>query len=87
MQTEPITINVSSDVARQYAAASDENKRKIELLVSLKLSDALRSQRPLEEIMSEMSRTAQQRGLTEESLQSILDERLAALCVRHQHDH
>lgn len=57
-----------------FEAASEEQHRKLEALLSLKLGDATRSKRPLEEVMSDVSRNAQARGLTPEILDSILNE-------------
>ena len=72
MQTKTIAIRVNAEVAKIFEAASEEQRRKLEALLSLKLSDAIRRKRPLEEVMSEMSRNAQARGLTPEILDSIL---------------
>ena len=71
---EQITISVDSDLARIYRSASDGERRKLSLLLNLRLRDAIESERPLQEIMDEVSRKAQKRGLTPEILQSILDE-------------
>ena len=54
-------------------SASDEVRRKLEVLVNLRLRDATLSQRPLRDVMREVSRNARRRGLTPEILQSILD--------------
>lgn len=70
-----ITVSVDSAVARAYRSASDTERRKLDLLINLRLRDATESGRSLREIMSEISRSAQQRGLTPEILQSILDEK------------
>jgi len=43
-------------------------------LLSLKLTEVARAPRPLEEIMDEISRKAQARGLTPEALESLLNE-------------
>ena len=72
MQTKTIAIRVNAEVARIFEAASEEERRKLEALLSLKLGDAIGRKRPLEEVMSEMSRNAQSRGLTPEILDSIL---------------
>ncbi|MEG5213796.1 hypothetical protein QUB67_21735 [Microcoleus sp. ARI1-A1] len=72
MQTKTIAIRVNAEVAKIFEAASEEQRRKLEALLSLKLSDAIRRKRPLEELMSEISRNAQARGLTPEILDSIL---------------
>ena len=74
MQTKTIAIRVNTEVARIFEAASEEQRRKLEALLSLKLSDATRSKRPLEEVMNEISRNAQARGLTREIFDSILFE-------------
>ena len=74
METKTITIRVNAEVARMFEAASEEHRRKLEALLSLKLSDATRRKRSLEEVMTEISRNAQARGLTPEILDSILNE-------------
>lgn len=74
MKTEEITIHVDPDAAQAYRSASDQDRRKLDLLLSLRLSDATRSAESLKDLMREMSRKAQARGLTPEILQSILDE-------------
>ncbi|MGB5634146.1 MAG: hypothetical protein WBM44_10510 [Waterburya sp.] len=73
MDTKNITIRVNAEVARIFETASEEQRRKLEALLSLKLSDATRSKRTLEEVMNEISRNAQARGLTPEILDSILN--------------
>ena len=74
METKTITIRVNSEVARIFEAASEEQRRKLEALLSLKLGDATRRKRSLEEVMSDISRNAQARGLTPEIFNSILNE-------------
>lgn len=69
-----ITVSVDSDVADVYRSASDDERRKLDLLVSLRLREATESRTSLRDIMAEISRDAQRRGLTPEILQSILDE-------------
>ena len=71
---EQITVSVDSDVADFYRSASDTERRKLDLLVSLRLREAAVDGKSLVEIMDEISSNAQQRGLTPEILQSILDE-------------
>jgi hypothetical protein len=73
-QTDTITVTVDSEVAEKYRSASDMDRRRMDLLVNLHLRDLMGPRRPLEEIMQELSREAQERGLTPEILQSILDE-------------
>jgi hypothetical protein len=73
MGTNSITIRVSPEAASAYETAPAEQQRKLDVLLSLKLPEVMRSNRPLEVIMTEMSRKAQERGLTPELLESILD--------------
>lgn len=72
--SEQITVSVEADVADAYRAASDDERRKLDLLVNLRLRDATRSNASLSDVMREISESAQQRGLTPEILQSLLDE-------------
>lgn len=72
---DQITVSVDSDVADVYRSASDDDRRKLDLLVNLRLRDATRAKKSLKDVMLEISQNAQQRGLTPEILQSLLDER------------
>lgn len=74
MQTEQITISVDPETAKAYRTAADEDRQKLDLLLSLRLQDALRSDGSLQELMREIGRKAQERGLTPEILESILNE-------------
>lgn len=74
METQSITIRVSPEAARVYNTATAEQQRKLEVLLSLKLTEVARAPRPLEEIMDEISRKARARGLTPEILESMLNE-------------
>lgn len=74
MQTEEITIRMDREAARAYRAASREDRRKLDLLLSLRVHDALRPGKSLQELMGDLSRKAQERGLTPEILESLLDE-------------
>ena len=72
---DTITVAVDADVAQAYRTVSDRDRRKLDLLVNLRLREATRSDQSLREIMEEISRSAQERGLTPEILRSILDDR------------
>jgi hypothetical protein len=74
METKTITIRVSPDAARAYELAAPDDQRRLEALLSLKLSEVRRSKRTLEEIVRETSRKAQERGMTPELLESMLNE-------------
>ena len=75
-----ITISVDADLAEIYHSASESERRKLDLIINLRLRNVVNQGqeqeqgRPLLEIMDDISRKAQQRGLTPEILQSILDE-------------
>ena len=70
-----ITINVNDEVTKKFAEASDEQRKKYELLLDLQLQGVLtKPKRSLEEIMRSMSRHAQANGLTPEILESILND-------------
>ncbi len=75
MATEEITIRVDAETAQAYRAASEQDRRKLDLLMSLRLHSALHTSGSLQDLMSELSRKAQERGLTPEALESILNER------------
>ena len=74
METKPITVRVNVEAARIFETAPEEERRKIEALLSLKLTQVTREKRTLEEVMSDISQKAQERGLTPEILDSILNE-------------
>lgn len=68
-----ISIEVDPEAARAYEAASAEEKRKLQLLLSLRLREIISgAPMPLTEIMDKMGAEAQARGLTPEILDSIL---------------
>jgi len=74
MKGDRITVTVDPDVAKAYRAASEQQRRKLDLLVSLCLRQATQSGTSLEQVMREISESARQRGLTPEALESLLDE-------------
>jgi len=71
-QTSEITIRVDPEAARAYQSASETQRRKLDLLLSLRLSEATRSSESLERIMDQISQNAQARGLMPDILDEIL---------------
>jgi hypothetical protein len=73
MKTETIVVHVSPLVATAYREASEEDRRRLDLLVSLQLTELLKSGDSLEEAIDDMSREAAAAGLTPETLDSIIN--------------
>jgi hypothetical protein len=68
-----ISLEVDADVARAYAAAPPEDRRKLQLLLGLRLRELTTQQaRPLKEVMDDIGRQAEAQGLTPEILESLL---------------
>ncbi len=74
MASRAITIRVGPEAAQAYEAASAEERRKLDVLLSLKLTEATKEDRTLEEIMRDISWSAQIHGLTPDMLKTLLDE-------------
>jgi hypothetical protein len=73
MATTTITIQVEPEAAKAFAAASPEEQRKIQLLLSLRLEDLTTPQgKSLQAVMDEIGANAAARGLTPEILDSLL---------------
>lgn len=73
MATATITIEVDADSARVFSEANDEERRKLQLLLGLRLRELTGGPgRPLKEIMEEIGARAESRGLTPEILESLL---------------
>lgn len=64
MDTREITIRVDAETAKAYAAASAEEREKIDLLLSL--AQVTDPSVPLEQVMREISEAARAQGLTDE---------------------
>lgn len=76
MSTATISIEVDEDSAKAYTQASDEHRRKLQLLLNLRLRELTTGAvRPLNEVMDAMGKKATQRGLTPELLESILHDK------------
>jgi hypothetical protein len=83
-QTEPITLNLSPQAARAFRAAPREEQERIQAIVELSLQldrDALDEEAfqasggHLRRAAREMGEAARKRGITDEILQAILNEK------------
>ena len=75
MGTANITIEVDESAAEAFAAASPEERRKLQLLLSLRLQEITASPgRTLQEVLDDISREAEAKGLTPKILKALLSE-------------
>jgi hypothetical protein len=73
MSTTSIALEVDDETARAFSAASDEERRKLRLLLRLRLKElTTRPSRPLQLVMDEIGRSAEALGLTPKILESLL---------------
>ena len=73
MSTQTSSIQVEPDIADAYNSASQEDQKKIQLLMGLWLRElSTQPAMTLSEVMDIISDRAQARGLTPEILESIL---------------
>ena len=75
MDTQVINIRVDAETAKTFKSLSEEDRRKIEALLSIRLSDVSRNAESLDAVMKEISDKAKARGLNPEILKSLLDEK------------
>lgn len=75
MADTTITIAIDADTAQAYQAASTEDQRKMQLLLRLRLRELTTlPQRSLSDLMDEIGRNAEARGLTPEILETLLQD-------------
>jgi hypothetical protein len=75
MSQSTISIRVPESAARAFADASEQDRLKLEILLSLRLQELIeRPPRPLTEIMDEIGARAEALGLTDAELEAILNE-------------
>lgn len=73
MNTIPLTITADADAVQAFTSAQPEDRRKIELLLSLRLRElTVDAQKPLLQIMDEIGNSAERKGLTSEKLEELL---------------
>lgn len=69
LTAETITIQVTPEA---FLSASETERKKMELPLNLRLLEVTRARKPLEQVMRDISRSAKERGLTEEILDDLL---------------
>ncbi len=68
-----ISLHVDVNTARAFSTAAPEERRKLELLLNLRLRELIeQAPRPLNEVMDEIGRHAEEKGMTPELLESLL---------------
>ncbi|MBI3169448.1 MAG: hypothetical protein HYZ22_13270 [Chloroflexi bacterium] len=68
-----INIPVDNETAKIYERAPQADKKKMQILMSLWLREFEKPSISLDELMDDISRKAQERGLTPDILDSILN--------------
>ncbi len=75
MSTSTISIEVDAEAARAFSQASVEDKRKLQILLSLRLRELTTSpSRSLKEIMDDIGNRAVEQGMTQELLDDLLND-------------
>ena len=74
MDTKIISIRVDAEAAKTFKSLPEEDRRKLEALLSIRLSEVTRRGESLDAVMHEISKRVKERGLTPEILKSLLDE-------------
>ena len=75
MDSEIISIRVDAEAARTFRSLPEEDRRKLEALLSIRLSEVSQRGESLDAVMQEISEKAKERGLTPEILKSLLNEK------------
>ena len=74
MKTEVINIRVDPEAAKAFKSLPDQDRRKLEALFSIRLSEVGRSRESLDVVMQEIREKAKASGLNPKILKSLLDE-------------
>jgi len=73
MATATISLEVDKETAQAFSTASPDDRKNLQLLLGLRLRElTARPARPLKEVMDEIGRSAEARGLTPEIVESLL---------------
>jgi len=68
-----VNLSLENETAKIYQRASSAEKKKMQVLLSLWLREFEKPSISLDKLMDDVSRKAQERGLTPEILESILN--------------
>jgi hypothetical protein len=83
MTIATVSLNVGDETARAFAAASVDDRRKLQLLLGLRLRElTVRPSRSLTAIMDEIGRHAESLGLTPDVLKSLLGDDTSPMTTR-----
>ena len=74
MREDTINIRVDSATARSFRAMCEEDRRKLEVLLSIRLSEITRNSESLDAVLRETRERAKAGGLTPQILKSLFDE-------------
>jgi hypothetical protein len=72
METEEITIRVTSRAAQIYGSANAEQRAKLDLLISLKIGELQDSTKSIEDVIQDVRTQVTSNGLTQEAIQDLL---------------
>jgi hypothetical protein len=73
MAIATVSLEVDDNTARAFSAASPEDRRKLEILLSLHLRElTARPVRPLSQVMDEIGQQVEARGMNPELLERLL---------------
>ena len=75
MDTEIISIRVDAEAAKTFKSLPEEDRKKLEALLSIRLNEVTQRAESLDAVMQEISEKAKARGLTPEILKSLLNEK------------
>jgi len=75
MDTEVISIRVDAEAAKTFKALPVADRKKLEALLSIRLSEMTQRPESLDTVMKEISEKAKARGLTPRILKSLLNEK------------
>ena len=73
METEVISIRVDVETARAFKLLPEEDRRKLEALLNIRLNEVSRGGESLDAVMQEIGDKAKTQGLNPEVLKSLLD--------------